>query len=307
MATIRDIAAKAGCSVSTVSRVLNNHPYVAEDKRQRILSIIKEMDYVPNALAKDLSYGSSKNIGVLIPYANRPYYDQLTSGILTAAFEKNYRVTLLPTYYDIEKEESYLKKLAAKAFDGIIIASKRISFEKIEYYQKYAPIVCCEDTGEHPISSVSFQRKESYLHVLQQLKDTGKQKIGLAIGRSEALSPSTQILFAAYREIFGEEVEEHFLYRNCTNYFDGIEAGCYFNKLQKVDAVFANSDDVAAGILLHVDSSVKVIGEENLLSSRLLNFSTVDHHLEKCGQEAFHLLFKEQNTRVTIPYHFIER
>ena len=82
MANIRDIAKLTGYSVSTISRVINGHPYVDEEKRKEILAVMKEVDYIPNANARQLSYGKTKSIGVILPYTNHPYFDQLISGII---------------------------------------------------------------------------------------------------------------------------------------------------------------------------------------------------------------------------------
>lgn len=121
MANIRDIAKLSGYSVTTVSHVLTNHPYVSEEKRAKITQIMHELDYIPNAKAPDLSSGKSKHIAVMILYANQPYSDKIVSSILNAAFDKGYKVTLLPTNYDPVVEKQYLDELAAKAWDGMII------------------------------------------------------------------------------------------------------------------------------------------------------------------------------------------
>ena len=307
MANIRDIAKLSGYSVTTVSRVLNNHPYVSEEKRAKILKIMHELDYIPNAKARDLSKGKSKHIAVMIPYANHPYSDKIVSGILTAAFEDGYKVTLLPTNYDPEVEKHYLDELAAQAWDGMIITSKKVSFEMIAGYLKYAPIVCCEDTGEFPISCVSIKREKSYVDLFTELKSRGYNHIGLTVGRTEKESASTGLVLQAYSDIIGY-LDKSMIVRNCRSYEDGINAGSHFSMLPDLEVIVTNGDDVAAGILQHISQDhVLVIGEENLLSSRLLNFSTIDHHIDQCGEAAFHLLLDKKISTKTIPYTFIER
>lgn len=71
MTSIRDIARLSGFSVSTVSRVLNDHPYVSAEKRAHIQKIIKELDYTVNQNAVNLSIGKTKTIGIILPYANK--------------------------------------------------------------------------------------------------------------------------------------------------------------------------------------------------------------------------------------------
>ncbi len=75
---------------------------------------MKEVDYIPNAKARQLSYGKTKSIGVILPYTNHPYFDQLISGIIEEAFDYDYKVTLLPTGYQKEKSEAILKNLQLK-------------------------------------------------------------------------------------------------------------------------------------------------------------------------------------------------
>lgn len=307
MANIRDIAKLSGYSVATVSRVLNDHPYVSEEKRTKILKIMHELDYIPNAKARELSRGRSKHIAVMIPYADHPYSDKIVNGILKAAFNDGYKVTLLPTNYDPEVEKHYLDELAAKAWDGMIITSKKVSFEVIMSYLKYAPIVCCEDTGNFPISCVSIKREESYIDLFTKLKKQGYHNIGLTVGRTEKESASTALVLQTYSTIIGY-LDESLIVRNCRSYEDGIKAGSHFAKLSDLDVIVTNGDDVAAGILQTISQDqIIVIGEENLLSSRLLHFSTIDHHIDKCGEAAFHLLLDEKISTKTIPYTFIER
>ena len=124
MANIRDIAKLTGYSVSTISRVINNNPYVDEQKRQEILRVMEQVNYIPNHTARVLSSGKTKNIGVILPFVNHPYFDILLSGITASAFSRGYKVTLLPTRYEPEMEEKYLQEFAAKGFDALIITSR---------------------------------------------------------------------------------------------------------------------------------------------------------------------------------------
>lgn len=117
MTNISDIAKIAGVSVTTVSRVLNNHKYVSEEKRATVLKVINEMNYTPNKNAIDLIRGETRMLGVIIPYNNNPAFDQILNGILNQAMDKDYSVTVLPSKYCKEKEIEYLLKLKNKLLD----------------------------------------------------------------------------------------------------------------------------------------------------------------------------------------------
>lgn len=96
--SIRKIAKLAEVSTSTVSRVINQHPYVSEEIRQRVLDVMTTINYVPNRNAINLSNGQSNVIGVIVPYIRDSCYDQLIEGILEEATKQNKKVMLLLTF-----------------------------------------------------------------------------------------------------------------------------------------------------------------------------------------------------------------
>src|SRR5699024_3105222 len=141
MTNISGIAKLADVSVSTVSRVLNNHRYVSDDKREAVLKVIEEMNYTPNKNAIDLVRGATSTIGVILPYNNNPAFDQMLNGILNKALKNDISVTVLPSKYSKNKEANYLRKLKNKLLDGIIIASRANDWETIIPYSNYGTIV----------------------------------------------------------------------------------------------------------------------------------------------------------------------
>lgn len=74
MTNIHDIAKKSGVSASTVSRVLNGKNYVANSTRLAVEAAMKELNYVPNDIARDLSHGRNYNVGVIFPHTKHPYF-----------------------------------------------------------------------------------------------------------------------------------------------------------------------------------------------------------------------------------------
>ncbi|MER2256753.1 MAG: LacI family DNA-binding transcriptional regulator, partial [Priestia megaterium] len=111
MTNIRDIAKKAGVSVSTVSRVLNHHPYVKEEKRRLVEQVIHELNYEQNINAVHLSKGKTNMIAVVLPFINHPYFSLLLEGVASQALEKHYQLVICQTNYDVKKEEEALHML----------------------------------------------------------------------------------------------------------------------------------------------------------------------------------------------------
>ena len=312
MTNIHDIARLSGYSVSTVSRVINHQKYVADDKRAKVEKIMHDLDYVPNRLARDLSKGRTKTIGVVLPYANHPYFARVVDGIVMAAFEAGYKITLLPTNYDMTVERQYLDQLRSKAYDALIFTSRSSQLETLERYRKYGQIVCCEDPGDdRPLAAAYTDRLGSFVSALNWAKQSGYEKMGVVLSRNNVISASTRMTRQAYERVYGH-LEDRDLFTGAVKYEDGYRAGAYFAKLTPaVDAVFANGDDIAAGVhqyyLDHQLTPLPVIGQENLLSSRLLKFSTIDHHLEALGQAAFRLATVQSTTHELIKSDFIKR
>lgn len=103
MPTIRDVARRSGYSITTISRVLNHTGYVSSKATKKIKTVMQEMDYVPNTIARDLSNGRTHQIGVILPQIKNPYFSKILEGIMEAAFSTDYSFMLLPSNYDEKK------------------------------------------------------------------------------------------------------------------------------------------------------------------------------------------------------------
>lgn len=188
MTNIRKIAELAGVSVSTVSRVLNNHPYVNEQKRKEILAIIEELNYTQNVNAIHLVKGKTNVIGVLLPHVNDQYYSAIIEGISKETAKNNYNMMLCQTNYSEERELEILHMLKMKKLDGVIICSRANSKEKLEEYTKFGPIVMCEEIDSKCISSVHIDYYKVFSHGMKSLIDVGHTRIGYCIGRSNSIN-----------------------------------------------------------------------------------------------------------------------
>lgn len=313
MANINDIAKRAGVSVSTVSRVLNQHPYVSESKRAAVQRVIDEMDYTPNRSAVDLIRKETRSIGVIMPYNNNQAFDQLLHGVLNRSVERDYSVMVLPTKYDPEKELNCLNMLKNKQLDGIIITSRSNTWDAIVPYTKYGTIVACEFTDHPEIGCAYMDRYASYVDTFQLLKDKGHSRVAFTTARGEE-SNSTQLTIKAYQHIFGDLPPAYHI-RDCYSMDDGVRAARQLLNMDlRPTAVYANGDEVATGIYqyarsiqLGVPEDLAIIGQENQPVGIGLRLSTVDHQLVKVGEQAFDLTIKKSKDKVEIPYHIIVR
>jgi LacI family transcriptional regulator len=120
-ASVTDVAARAGVSIGTVSRVLSNstHP-VNEATRRRVQEAAAALDFMPNALARGLSRGRTQTIGVVVHDITDEYFNEIVRGIDDVARASGYLVMILSSYRDPEKELECVRRLRAQRCDGIV-------------------------------------------------------------------------------------------------------------------------------------------------------------------------------------------
>ena len=205
MTNIREIAKLSGYSVSSVSRVLNNHPYVSDEAREKILQIVRELDYTPNLVAKELSLGNTYKVGVVIPHVRYTYFTKFINGMLDQAQRSAYNLLLLPSQYDKELELQYLEQLRGQAFDHLIFTSRSIDLETIASYAKYGNIVCLEKVNHSQLSSVYVDRKPACREAFRWLKELGYQHLALIFTRKDKRSSTYQLGQKSFKQVLSEE------------------------------------------------------------------------------------------------------
>ncbi len=137
--TIRDVAEKAGVSVTTVSRTLNNRGYISRKTREKIAEAIQALDYSPNQLARSLSNAKTQVIGIVVPSICHPFFSQITQIMGHRLFLSGYHILLFATEGNPGLESQIFDILRQKRVDGIIIGSPRLSDQ--EYRTADIPIV----------------------------------------------------------------------------------------------------------------------------------------------------------------------
>ena len=121
--SMRDVATHAGVSTATVSHVINNTRYVAEETRQRVLDAVKALNYNPNAMARILRTGRKGIIGFLIPDISNPFYSELIEEVETVFFEQGYRLLLSNSHEDSDRELENMRVMSSGIVDGVLVAS----------------------------------------------------------------------------------------------------------------------------------------------------------------------------------------
>ena len=130
--TIKDIAEKAGVSVNTVSRALNNKPDINPKTKEKIEKIAEELGYVKNSYATMLKSQISNTIGVIVPDSSNPFFSEVFKGIDKAAKEKDYQIIMMNSEGIYENEEKFIRTLLERRVDGILLFPMQKSYEDIK-------------------------------------------------------------------------------------------------------------------------------------------------------------------------------
>lgn len=140
-ATMNDVAKRAGVSQRTVSNVVNNHVYVSEKTRQKVLRAIKELGYRPNVIAQGLRTGQTKIIALAVPNVAWPYYGEIAHAVQTEARANGLTVLMLETDAELEKEQQVLNLFGSNLIDGIIFSAVRLRAEDLRDLPASTPVV----------------------------------------------------------------------------------------------------------------------------------------------------------------------
>jgi LacI family transcriptional regulator len=123
MATIKDVARHANVSVTTVSHVVNKTRFVSEEGRARVEQAIRDLGYVPSAVARSLQRSATNTLGMLIPNSSNPYFAEIVRGIEDRCFGAGYNLLLCNTDDEPRRQGMVLQVLAERRVDGLIVVS----------------------------------------------------------------------------------------------------------------------------------------------------------------------------------------
>ncbi|MEH7418702.1 LacI family DNA-binding transcriptional regulator [Neobacillus drentensis] len=316
MTNIKDLARMAGVSVTTVSRVLNNHPYVSEEKKNAVLEAIRVSNYHQNINAVHLSKGKTQLIGVVLPFSDTPYFALLLKGIAQQALAHNYKLVLFQTDYKNSRELEALQMLKQKQIDSLIICSRASDWSTIEDYLPFGSIVLCEDVKEHQVSSTFVNQYKIFYKALEYLYKKGHKKIGYCIGRKSGTnSQHREFAYRDFHKKYKLSYQPDYIIDECLYFEDGEKV---INQLKKMEipssALLVTSDQVAAGIVvscqnqgISIPNQLAIIGFDNEPIAKMMNITTIEIPLLEMGRNLFLQAVDGDLSKKELSYQLIER
>ncbi|MBF6612629.1 MAG: LacI family DNA-binding transcriptional regulator [Chloroflexi bacterium] len=184
--TMKEVAQHAGVSVATVSRVLNGSTAVDGELHQRVMSVVEELRYRPNRLARNLRTNSTKTIAIVVPDIENPFFVSVVRGLEDAAFRAGYTVLVCNTDDDLERESSYLQVLGDEFVAGIVVCAtdERYSASQVrKILEKGVAVVSLDRRLEDvPVDGVLSDNFGGTRNAVSYLVEQGHRRIGLIAG-----------------------------------------------------------------------------------------------------------------------------
>lgn len=260
--TIYTVAREARVSMATVSRVVNGNPNVKPATRQKVLDVIKELNYRPNAVARGLASKRSTTVGVVIPDITNDYFAKLALGIDDIASMYKYNMILTNSDADDHKSLQVVRSMMAKQVDGIIFMGHDISEELIqEFAASPIPVVVAGSViNDGALPSVRINYRAATQEATNFLIKHGNQKVALVIGDKNSTINATRRIpgYQAALEEAGLTYDEGLIFEASDSYKKGYELATTVLK-SGATAAFVSDDGIAAGLLNGLtDAGVKI-------------------------------------------------
>lgn len=205
MASINDVAKLAKVSKSTVSLVINNTGYVSLATKQKVQAAMKELNYIPSQLAKNLSNKKSHLVGVVVPDVIHPFFATFVKAIEKELYEHGYMTMVCSTLGREKVELEYLQWLNRQTMDGLIMCVHTLEIE--DYQATSRPIVSLDRFLSPNIPMVSSDHLQAAHLTVEQLRKNGCKKVVQFSGTSKGNIGADTFVEECAR-LFVEEQEE---------------------------------------------------------------------------------------------------
>jgi LacI family transcriptional regulator len=275
MPTARDVAKLAGTSNAVVSYVFNNGPRaVSADARERVLRAAKELDYKPNALARALSAGKTRSIGLIVPDIANPFFAELARAVEIAAAERGHLLLIGDSATVEEQERRLMESFIERKVDSIILVSLLDEPDLKPINVAGLPVVALHplSAGQHA-SSLTIDYEEAAYVATRHLLEEGYQSIGLLNGPLDSVG-TRQHATGFERAVSGTSVT---ISRRASPISRAGAAEVALEWLRAADAprsIYATTDEQAHGVLfaaytlgLNVPDELAVIGVDGTAAS----------------------------------------
>jgi alanine racemase len=310
--TIKDVAEKAGVSITSVSFAFNNPDRLPEGTVQKILEVAEEIGYVPNPIARSMQTGRTGVIGILVPQPTteiirNPFWAEFIEGVAEVCLREGFSILLVPPL-----EGSVKRAVANTAVDGFITIGLELYKSTILILQqRKIPFVIVDTDPVEGISSVNITDKKGAYSIMKYVLSQGHRRIGLLGIRSGKMGKFDEYTGTLRSRIdgFSQALKKyelalddpHIKYYECSSTMHGGEEGFrfLFSDEPYPTCIVTMSDVIAFGVIksahqkgLKIPEDVSVTGFDDVPYAAISNppLTTISQPLKEKGKTAANLL-----------------
>ncbi len=311
--TMKDVAARAGVSATTVSHVMNKTRFVSKEVKARVLRAMEELSYQPNAIARSLRKRSTQTIGLIISDIANPFFTGLVRGVEDVANSRGYNLVLCNTDEKPEKERMYIRVLMQKQVDGIIMAPTGGNREYIAGLVKQGfPLVFVDrylEDVEAP--AVVVDNEEGACQAVEHLVKLGHTRIAIVIGLPRTTIVDRLKGYERTLEKHGLAIDPGLIKEGSSSVDGGFEASIELLALDpRPTAIFPTNNLMTIGVMRALQSrgircpeDIAVVGFDDFeWASAFRPFlTTVSQPVYDEGKNAAEVLIAQMKGRKVVP------
>ncbi|MEG0692361.1 MAG: LacI family DNA-binding transcriptional regulator [Oscillospiraceae bacterium] len=325
MATIKDVAKMAGVSVATVSRVINKENNVQGETKNRVLQAVKNLNYSPNMLGRNLRRLETRKILVLLNTISNQFYSRVVKGIEERAIKEGYTVMVCMTHGDVSIETQYLQLLKTKLVDGAVFLTVENDGETLNRELLGINVVqACEPNPQFDTPQVSIDNEQAAYEAVRYLIQQGHSKI--AYFGAGNIYNSSVVRCAGYKRALLEhdiKMKNQWILTEGFSFNSGIRAAkVLLAQKEMPTAVFCASDSCAAGAIktfalngINTPKDISIMGFDDTQLSQIYmpSITTTRQPQYEIGYQAMELLLKKinktaiANSQIILGHQIIER
>lgn len=311
--TIKEVAKKAGVSVATVSRVMNNQDVVKDEKKQKVLQAIADLNFVPNPAARTLGKKQVFKVAVIVPNIMNYALTYIIKGISQTLHNNKVDMMLFNSDENSETEKKTFLSLSEKLVEGVIFIAQ--CGPKIDFSQmaKRMPIVLIERAEKtNLVDRLEIDNDDAMRKIIGHLYELGHRKIAYISGETTSYNTQniTKSFLKAIKE-FSIPISEDF-YINTSYTFRGGEKGLkeLLSKKKDFTAIVCSSNVIAIGVVntaiklgYKIPEDFSISGYDSFPEIDVLTptITTIDYPAYSMGVQAAKLILEKFDTDKSIP------
>ena len=301
--TIHDVAKRAGVSISTVSRVINNNYPVKEETREKIEMAIQELGYVPNEIARSLILKTTSSVGIVVPGITNLFFPTIVEEINRMLVSGGFTMSLYSTEGDPKMEKVVIDSIISRNMDGIIAIDPSMENLENNYFEELCKeiptIIINGNTNKYKCNFVSYDEEVGTKEAFKYLLELGHSEISFVRGDRSLSYDLKEKLYRQFIRANNLKYEKVIIVGKGNSLEVVEKTGEIFeeflNSKDRGTAVFACNDLMAVGVInacnkakIKVPEDMSVIGFDNTLLSSITHpkITTVDLKMEEIGKIA---------------------